>query len=121
MNRSYLFVPADSDRKLKRAGQAGADALILDLEDSVAADAKQAAREQARGYLEGRDDAWEPEGYYETPPGQSLRMRAIVWRVNTADGPKIVYLRPWHEVPFQRWRVPDFQRELPSFRAPEYR
>ena len=58
MNRSYLFVPADSDRKLKRAGQAGADALLLDLEDSVAADAKQAAREQARGYLEGRDDAW---------------------------------------------------------------
>ena len=58
MNRSYLFVPADSERKLKRAGQAGADALILDLEDSVAADAKNAARDQARGYLEGRDDAW---------------------------------------------------------------
>ena len=38
--RSYLFVPADSERKLKRAGQAGADALILDLEDSVAAEAK---------------------------------------------------------------------------------
>lgn len=58
MNRSYLFVPADSERKLKRAGQAGADAIILDLEDSVAADAKDAAREQARGYLEGRKDAW---------------------------------------------------------------
>ena len=58
MNRSYLFVPADSERKLKRAGQAGADVLILDLEDSVAADAKNAAREQARSYLEGRDDAW---------------------------------------------------------------
>ena len=58
MNRSYLFVPADSERKLKRAGQAGADALILDLEDSVAADARPAAREQACGYLEGRDNAW---------------------------------------------------------------
>jgi len=58
MNRSYLFVPADSERKLKRAGQAGADALILDLEDSVAVDAKPAAREHARGYLKGRDDAW---------------------------------------------------------------
>ena len=58
MNRSYLFVPADSERKLKRASQAGADALILDLEDSVAVDAKPAARELARDYLEGRDDAW---------------------------------------------------------------
>ena len=33
--RSLLFVPADSDRKLARAPQSGADALILDLEDSV--------------------------------------------------------------------------------------
>ena len=33
--RSLLFVPADSERKLSRAPQSGADALILDLEDSV--------------------------------------------------------------------------------------
>ena len=35
--RSFLFVPADSERKLARAPQSGADALILDLEDSVVA------------------------------------------------------------------------------------
>lgn len=58
MNRSYLFVPAYSERKIKRAAQAGADALILDLEDSVAAEARPAARELARAFLEGRDDAW---------------------------------------------------------------
>jgi len=39
MNRSYLFVPADSERKMARVMDAGADAVILDLEDSVAADA----------------------------------------------------------------------------------
>src|SRR6266851_4326855 len=33
--RSLLFVPADSARKLSRGPQSGADALILDLEDSV--------------------------------------------------------------------------------------
>jgi citrate lyase subunit beta / citryl-CoA lyase len=33
--RSLLFVPADSERKLARGSQSGADALILDLEDSV--------------------------------------------------------------------------------------
>ena len=34
--RSWLFVPGDSERKLVRAFEAGADILILDLEDSVA-------------------------------------------------------------------------------------
>lgn len=58
MNRSYLFVPADSERKMKRAAQVGADALILDLEDSVAPDARPAAREMARDFLQDRHDAW---------------------------------------------------------------
>lgn len=58
MNRSYLFVPADSERKLARASDAGADALILDLEDAVAASARPAARALAAAYLAGRDNAW---------------------------------------------------------------
>lgn len=58
MNRSYLFVPADSERKMKRAQQAGADAVILDLEDSVAADARPAARELAREYLKNKENIW---------------------------------------------------------------
>ena len=58
MSRSYLFVPADSARKLEKAQQSGADALILDLEDSVAADARPAARELAREYLRGKENAW---------------------------------------------------------------
>lgn len=41
---SMLFVPADSERFLAKAGQRGADALILDLEDAVARPAKAAAR-----------------------------------------------------------------------------
>lgn len=51
MNRSYLFVPADSERKLGKARDAGADALILDLEDSVAAAARPAARELAHAFV----------------------------------------------------------------------
>ena len=42
--RSLLFVPGDSERKFAKAHSAGADALILDLEDSVAPAAKPAAR-----------------------------------------------------------------------------
>ncbi|WP_018990650.1 HpcH/HpaI aldolase/citrate lyase family protein [Aromatoleum toluclasticum] len=49
--RSFLFVPADSDKKLDRARDSGSDVLIVDLEDSVAAGRKALAREMAAGYL----------------------------------------------------------------------
>jgi citrate lyase subunit beta/citryl-CoA lyase len=42
--RSLLFVPGDSERKFVKATGVGADALILDLEDSVAPPQKLAAR-----------------------------------------------------------------------------
>ena len=42
--RSLLFVPGDSERKFARACSAGADVLILDLEDAVAPPAKAKAR-----------------------------------------------------------------------------
>jgi citrate lyase subunit beta/citryl-CoA lyase len=54
--RSLLFVPADSERKLARAQSVGADALILDLEDGVAAPAKPAARAQAVAFLSTRPE-----------------------------------------------------------------
>jgi citrate lyase subunit beta / citryl-CoA lyase len=44
MLRSLLFVPADSERKLAKAKEVRADALVLDLEDAVAPAAKAAAR-----------------------------------------------------------------------------
>jgi citrate lyase subunit beta/citryl-CoA lyase len=49
--RSLLFVPGDSERKLAKALESGADALILDLEDSVASAAKAAARRTVHGFL----------------------------------------------------------------------
>ncbi|WP_186421048.1 CoA ester lyase [Bosea sp. CS1GBMeth4] len=50
--RSLLFVPGDNRKKLQKGLESGADALILDLEDSVALDAKPAARALARDFLE---------------------------------------------------------------------
>jgi citrate lyase subunit beta / citryl-CoA lyase len=50
--RSFLFIPADSERKLARGPQSGADALILDLEDSVAPANRANARLLARRFLE---------------------------------------------------------------------
>jgi citrate lyase subunit beta / citryl-CoA lyase len=44
-NRSWLFVPGDSERKIERSLTAGADALIFDLEDSVTDPRRPMARE----------------------------------------------------------------------------
>lgn len=49
--RSLLFVPGDSNSKLAKGLGAGADALILDLEDSVADANKPAAREIVARFL----------------------------------------------------------------------
>jgi citrate lyase subunit beta/citryl-CoA lyase len=49
--RSFLFVPADSEKKLAKGFDSGADALILDLEDSVSAERKAGARDTALAYL----------------------------------------------------------------------
>jgi citrate lyase subunit beta/citryl-CoA lyase len=49
--RSLLFVPGDSPKKFEKAIDAGADALVLDLEDSVAPDAKMGARASVRDFL----------------------------------------------------------------------
>lgn len=46
--RSLLYVPASSERMLRKAGSRGADVLIVDLEDGVLPAAKDAAREQVQ-------------------------------------------------------------------------
>lgn len=50
--RSLLFVPGDSEKKFARASQTAADALILDLEDSVAPSIKSQARGIVAGWLD---------------------------------------------------------------------
>jgi citrate lyase subunit beta/citryl-CoA lyase len=52
--RSFLFVPADSEKKLAKAETSPADALILDLEDAVAAANRPAARKLAHTYVSER-------------------------------------------------------------------
>jgi citrate lyase subunit beta/citryl-CoA lyase len=49
--RSLLFVPADGGSKLDKAFASGADAVIVDLEDSIAPERKAAARASAAAFL----------------------------------------------------------------------
>src|SRR5262245_39802223 len=71
MIRSFLFVPADSEKKLANGLESGADAVILDLEASVAADRKSAAREMALAFLKAH--------------APSLKRPRLVVRVNALD------------------------------------
>lgn len=56
MSRSLLFVPGDSGRKLAKARGAGADALIIDLEDAVVRSELPEARTRTRDFLASRPD-----------------------------------------------------------------
>jgi len=69
--RSLLFVPGDRPDRMEKALGAGADALILDLEDAVAPAAKAEARRSVAAFLQAHGEA-------------------SLWvRVNPLDGPEI--------------------------------
>ena len=52
--RSLLFVPGDSEKKLEKGFQCGADVVIVDLEDSVSPANKATARSVAAGFIAAR-------------------------------------------------------------------
>lgn len=85
--RSLLFVPADSARKLEKAAGSGADALILDLEDSVAPDAKAAARRSAADFLNAA-----PRG--PQAPRLIVRVNALDTGLTEADLDAVTPCRP---------------------------
>jgi citrate lyase subunit beta/citryl-CoA lyase len=69
--RSLLFMPGSNSRALEKARILAADAIILDLEDSVAADAKPLARDQiAKAIAEGgfgKREVWIRTNAPDTP------------------------------------------------------
>src|SRR6266849_1220742 len=55
--RSLLFVPADDGKKLDKAMASGADAVIVDLEDSIPAQGKADARMRAAAFIKDAVEA----------------------------------------------------------------
>jgi citrate lyase subunit beta / citryl-CoA lyase len=83
---TYLFVPGTEDRKIEKAMQSAADAVILDLEDSIADDMKEGAREHLAAYLRSNEPS---------------STRPQVWvRVNSTDSifSADVKAIPWNKV-----------------------
>ena len=104
--RSYLFAPGDNQRILDKVFTAGADAVVLDLEDAVAPAAKAAARETLRSNLE-------PLSPTEAPPIW-VRINPVgsgMWRADLAAvvGPWLSGVRiPKAQDPEAIERVADF-------------
>ena len=73
--RSLLFVPGDSERKLAKSESSRADALVLDLEDAVAAERTELARTMVLEYLRAHRD----------------RAKTQLWvRINPLSTPKAI-------------------------------
>ena len=68
--RTYLFVPGDKPALLEKAGQRGADALILDLEDAVAPSRKDEARAIVSRWL-GQRHTGMPETWVRVNAGSA--------------------------------------------------
>jgi citrate lyase subunit beta/citryl-CoA lyase len=95
--RSLLFMPGSNARALEKARNLAADCLILDLEDSVAPDAKTKARDQiaaavaAKGF--GRREIWVRTNSLDSPwwkddvamAAQAKPDGILVPKISTAD------------------------------------
>jgi citrate lyase subunit beta / citryl-CoA lyase len=85
--RSLLFIPGDSERKLDKAQTSGADALIIDLEDSITPERKAEARAITTRFLRQFGQARER-------PRLFVRVNAIATGLVDADLDAVVAGRP---------------------------
>jgi citrate lyase subunit beta/citryl-CoA lyase len=85
--RSLLFVPADSDKKLAKALTSGADAILVDLEDSIAPEGKEGARISAAAFV---------KAHVNTPnrPRLFVRINAMTTSLADEDIAAVVASRP---------------------------
>jgi citrate lyase subunit beta/citryl-CoA lyase len=85
--RSLLFVPADGGKKLDKAMASGADAVIVDLEDSIAPDGKAGARRSAADFV---SDAVQTANR----PRLLVRVNGLATGLTDADLDAVVPARP---------------------------
>jgi citrate lyase subunit beta/citryl-CoA lyase len=81
--RSFLYVPGDRADRVAKAFDAGADAVLIDLEDSVAFSAKEAARRVALECLHGRSDEG-PSAWVRINSGEIGRLDAAALATESA-------------------------------------
>ncbi|TIX59624.1 MAG: CoA ester lyase, partial [Mesorhizobium sp.] len=84
--RSLLFVPGDSEKKLEKAFGAGADVVIVDLEDSVAPQNKALARDIAARFI--------PEHRHQTRSAIYVRINDFSTGLTEDDLAALVPVKP---------------------------
>ena len=85
--RSYLYVPGSDPRRIENALASEADAMVLDLEDAVAPNRKEEARETVAGFLRSGDE--KPIFVRVNVPGSALAEEDI----EAVAGPNLAGLR----------------------------
>jgi citrate lyase subunit beta/citryl-CoA lyase len=110
MNRSFLFAPGNVARRVEKALTLPADAVILDLEDSVAPSDKPAARESV---AEALKQPRKPRGYVRVnAPSTPFCFRDLIETIHArVDGvvvPKIESAADLHAVD---WILANLERE----------
>jgi citrate lyase subunit beta / citryl-CoA lyase len=86
--RSYLYVPGSDPHRIEKALASEADAVVLDLEDAVAPNRKEEARETVAGFL--RSGHEKPIFVRVNAPGSALAEEDI----EAVAGPNLAGLRP---------------------------
>ena len=92
--RSCLYMPGANERALEKAKSLAADTVIMDLEDAVAPDAKEAARETIRAAIQGggyghREIVVRMNGL-DTEWGQADLKMAVDSGAHTLLAPKVI-------------------------------
>jgi len=86
--RSLLFVPADSHRKLEKSLESGADAIIIDLEDAIAADQKETARANAAAFIRSLPES-------SSRPPLFIRVNGLESGLTDADLDAVLPAKPY--------------------------
>ena len=94
MLRSLLFVPGDSEKKLAKSTSTAADALILDLEDSVAPERTTLARVMVAEFLQAHPDRSQQQLWVRINPLQTPQALADLVAVMPARPDGIMLPKP---------------------------
>ena len=94
MLRSLLFVPGDSEKKLAKSTSTAADALILDLEDSVAPERTALARGMVAEFLQAHPDRSQQQLWVRINPLQTPEALADLVAVMPARPDGIMLPKP---------------------------
>ncbi len=90
--RAWLFTPASRPDRFNKAAASQADALILDLEDAVAEEHKEAARQSVVAFLKNRRDVQQKIAVRINPLQRVIGLEDLATLARLVDGPDYILI-----------------------------